>query len=117
VRILYLEDEVADAQLVERYTQLTGHELVIASDIQSAWASLEAPADLILVDVLLNKSRSGYAFVRELRAQGYQQPIIAVTGLALNADIEQCYSAGCNDVLLKPYAIKQLVALFDKYVS
>lgn len=117
MRILYLEDEAADAQLVERYVQLTDHELVVAGDLASAWANLEETTGLILVDVLLNKSRSGYDFVRELRTRGYQQPIVAITGLALNSDIEQCYRAGCDDVLIKPYAINQLVALFDKYVS
>jgi len=117
LRILYLEDTVADAQIVERYIQLTDHEVTIAHDIASAWAKFADVPDLILVDVLLNKSRSGYDFVREVRAKGYDKPIVAVTGLSFSADIQECYNVGCNEVLIKPYAIKQLVELFGKYLS
>lgn len=117
MRILYIEDEPADAQLVERYIEVTPHQVVVVSNIPDAQAAFANPVDLVLVDVLLNKTRSGYDFVRELRTQGYQQPIIAVTGLSFDADIERCYSAGCTDVLTKPYAIKQLAELLEKYTS
>jgi CheY-like chemotaxis protein len=115
MRILYIEDEPADAQLVQRYAAMTKHELVVASDLQSAHTALESPPDLILVDVMLNDSRSGYQFVEELRAQGYEQPMIAVTGLALPADIQRCYHAGFTEVLTKPYELKQLANLLNKY--
>jgi two-component system, sensor histidine kinase len=117
LRILYIEDEPADAQLVERYIEVTTHEIVVVSSIPDARSALDNPVDLILVDVLLNKSRSGYDFVRELRTQGLTQPIIAITGLAFEADIQRCYTVGCNEVLTKPYAIKQLAELLDKYSS
>lgn len=117
MRIIYIEDEPADAQLVQRYVQLTPHEVVIANDLPSARAALAEPADLILIDVLLSRARSGYDFVRQLRSEGFQQPIVAVTGLSMDSDIQLCYKAGCTDVLLKPYAIKQLAALLEKYTS
>lgn len=113
--ILYVEDESADAQLVERYLQLTPHQFVITSTLQEAQTAMQSGPDLILVDILLNHSKSGYAFVRELREQGCTKPIIAVTGLGLVRDIEQCYEVGFTDVLVKPYAIKQLAELVNKY--
>ena len=74
MRILYIEDEPADAQLVERYVKLTPHQLVLVNNIDDAQAALAIPPDLILVDVLLAGSRSGFTFVKELRRQGYAQP-------------------------------------------
>ena len=114
MRILYVEDEPSDAQLVERYVKLTPNQHVLVNDVSQAEAALENTPDLILVDVLINKTRDGFRFVKELRSQGYTQPIVAVTGLALAADIEQCYAAGCTEVLTKPYAINQLADLFTK---
>src|ERR1700694_1718036 len=109
MNILYVEDEPADAQLVQRYVQLTPHQLTVTPTIQEAMDSLESKPDLILVDVLLNQDKVGYKFVRELRTRGYTQAIVAVTGLVLAHDIEQCYEAGFTEVLAKPYAIQELV--------
>jgi DNA-binding response OmpR family regulator len=115
MRILYVEDEPSDAQLVERYVQLTAHQLVVASNVQDAQAAMKDTPDLLLVDVLLGDTRAGYGLVREWRRQGYARPIIAVTALATPYDIDQCYEAGFDEVLAKPYAINQLVDILDKY--
>jgi CheY-like chemotaxis protein len=117
MRILYIEDEPADAQLVERYATLTKHDLIVANNLQAAQTAMETPPDLILVDVMINDSREGYKFVEDLRAQGYEQPMIAVTGLALPHDIQQCYRAGFTEVLTKPYELKQLANLLNKYAK
>lgn len=117
MRILYLEDEPADAKLVERYAQLSHHQTVIVNSVEQARNKLGDPPDLILVDILLNKQRGGYEFASELRAQGFEQPIIAVTGLALPLDIEKCYQAGFTDVLTKPYTVQQLADVFKRYGS
>jgi CheY-like chemotaxis protein len=117
MKILYIEDEPADANLVERYIQLTPHKLVLASNLVDARAAMTTPPDLILVDVLLGRARDGYSFVKEMRGQGYEHPIIAVTGLSTPYDIEQCYESGVNEVLTKPYAINQLIELLNKYES
>jgi CheY-like chemotaxis protein len=115
MRILYIEDEPADAQLVERYIRLTPHQLTLVHNIKEAQTAVQDVPDLILVDILLERSRAGYDFVRDLRAQGYTQPIIAVTALTLPQELERCRQAGVNEVLAKPYAIQQLVDLLNRY--
>jgi len=116
MRILYLEDEGPDAELVERYVQITPHQIDIAKTIQEATLMLEKSPDLILVDIFLNHSRDGYEFVSKLRSQGYDRPIVAVTGMALPSDVEQCYQAGVNDILKKPYSVTELVAMLNQYL-
>jgi CheY-like chemotaxis protein len=71
---------------------------------------------VILVDILLNRTRQGYDFVSELRADGCGVPIIAITGLALPNEIEHCYEVGVSDVLTKPFTLKQLAGLLEKYL-
>ncbi len=104
MRIVYIEDESADAQLVERYANLMNHALVVTDSIH-----------LILVDMSIHQSRIGYDFVREIRTQGFTKPIVAVTGLTLAPDVERCYEVGCDEVLTKPYTINQLAELFSRY--
>jgi CheY-like chemotaxis protein len=115
MRILCVEDEHADAQLVERYAKLTNHELILTANLEDARAALKSEPDLILVDLVINQARSGYLFIQELRENGYNQPIIAITGLALPQDLQYCYSVGATAVLTKPYAINELAEIFDKY--
>ena len=117
MRILYLEDEPADAKLVERYARMSQHQTVIVNTVEQARNKLADPPDLILVDILLNQRRGGYEFVSDLRAQGYDQPIIAVTGLALPLDIEKCYQSGFTEVLTKPYTVQQLADVLKRYGS
>jgi CheY-like chemotaxis protein len=115
---LYIEDEPTDAQLVDRYVQSTAHDLVIVNDTQAARAALElaeSKPDLLMVDVLIGHSREGFMFVRELRAQGYAQPIVAVTGLTTAYDLEQCKASGFNEVLGKPYTIQQLADMIERH--
>src|SRR5258708_39082630 len=116
MHILCIEDRPADTELVVRMTRSGRHEGVFVADVEEARKVLkDLSPDLILVDVVLNNSRVGDLFVQELRAQGYTQPIIAITALALPTDVQQCLDAGFTEVLTKPYEISQLAALFARY--
>ena len=117
MKILYIEDEPNDALLVQRYARATSHQLTVVNNVQDALtASAAGHPDLILVDVMLNQVRQGYDFVRELRDQGFTCPIIAVTALSLPHDLEECYAAGCNEIVTKPYMINELAEMINRYV-
>ncbi len=115
MQILYIEDDTNDARLVTRYVKSTPHQLVVINTIEEARVADIDQFDLLLVDVLLAHSRDGYALVKELRQRGFQQPMVAVTGLSLSEDIAQCYTVGFTDVLTKPYEVTQLAAIIQRY--
>lgn len=115
--ILYIEDEPNDARLVERYLRPFPHRLDLVATTPDIDSVLQEQPDLILLDIVLNQARLGFQFVRALREQGYAQPIVAITGLTLPADIEECYAAGCDCILKKPYTIEELAELLSKYTS
>jgi len=115
MNILYLEDEPDEANLVERYINVTQHHLTLVSSLQEARGALGAHYDLVLVDLRIGDARQGYDFIREIRNKGSAVTIIAVTGLSFQQDLEQCYDAGCNDILAKPYTIRQLDEIIKKY--
>ena len=117
MKILYLEDNRQEAALVSRYMQTTPHAFVLASTLDEAREATVSSPELIMVDLVLGHTRDGYKFIRELRAQGYEQPIIAVTGLTAPKDLQECRQIGADDVLVKPFTINQLADVIHQYAS
>ena len=115
MRILYVEDNPDDATLVSRYIATTGHDLVIVSNIADAWLVLNEPVDLIMVDILLANKRAGYTFARELRAQSFIQPLVAITALGVAQEITAGWEAGFNEILTKPFQITELAMIIKRY--
>jgi len=117
LRILYVEDNSNDAKLVQRYVETTAHELAVVSSIEEANNLLSDPSpfDMILVDILIDNKRSGYDFARELREQGYTQPVIAVTALTGPQDQAACAKAGFAAILTKPFLITTLADMLLQF--
>jgi len=112
---LYIEDDKQDARLVERYVQITPHQIEIVGTVADAQKAMKQNPDLVMADMLLETGREGYGLVQWIRQHGYTNPIVAVTGLATPFDLQQCYDAGVNEVLIKPFTIDQLAEVITKY--
>ncbi len=117
MNILYIEDDPNDAELVALYARATQHNLVIVEHREEFQDAAAQDPDLILIDLLLDHARAGYALARDLRKQGNTRPIIAVTALATSLDQAECRSAGFTDILVKPYTIHQLAELISRYTK
>lgn len=117
MNILYLEDEPQDAALVALYTRSKTHHLTVVDNVEEAHAALADNPDLILVDVMLGRSKDGFQFTRAIRQQGFDQPIVAITALATARDLEECRQAGFDQVLTKPYTINQLADVISQYTA
>lgn len=114
MKILYLEDNYQDAALVSRYVATTEHELEIVSTIDDAAAHCDDTVDLFLLDILIDNERAGLEFVKKLRRAGFVKPLVAITALSSEADIESCRNAGLNAVLVKPYSIMHLAEIINE---
>jgi DNA-binding response OmpR family regulator len=110
VKILLVEDdELIGSALFEA---LVAHHYTVdvAADGQ---AGLELATtfeyDLILLDWLIPKL-DGISICRQLRATGYQKPILLLTAKDSNSDIVQGLDAGADDYIVKPYELSALMA-------
>lgn len=115
MHILYLEDNQNDAYLITKYIESTEHSVIVAANLAAAREHLASMPDIILVDVMIGSERAGYDFARELRAQGFNLPLIAVTALNTPQDQLECQRAGFDAVVTKPFQINEVVKLLNYY--
>jgi PAS domain S-box-containing protein len=106
-RILLAEDNQANQRLISLRLSQAGAEVVTAGNGKEALdraseADREGrPFDAVIMDMQM-PVLDGYDAVRELRARGFTEPILAVTAFAMSEDREECIGLGCDDFVSKP---------------
>lgn len=117
MKILYVEDNAVNLSLVQRIARMNNHQLVSHSTAEDALSSLkdDDSIDLILLDIQLAGEMDGIGFAKKMRADGRQEPIIAITAYAMMGDRERILEAGCNEYLPKPLPIAEFLTLLAKY--
>ena len=111
-KILLIEDNEMNRDMLTRRLQKHGYEMVTAVDGEEgvAKAQTEAPA-LILMDMSL-PGIDGWEATRRLKAapETRKIPIIALTAHAMSDDREKALAAGCDDFDTKPVELPRLLS-------
>jgi two-component system cell cycle response regulator DivK len=114
-KILLVEDNEMNRDMLSRRLERKGYEVVIAVDGQKAIdvAASEKP-DLILMDMSLPVV-DGWEATRCLKSDGQTQqiPIIALTAHAMPEDERKAREAGCNDYDTKPVEFPRLLGKIE----
>ena len=109
-RILLVEDNEMNRDMLSRRLQRKGYSVLIAIDGEQGLATAysEMP-DLILMDISL-PFIDGYEVTRRLKANPRTKhiPVIALTAHALLTDRDKALRAGCNDYDTKPVDFSRL---------
>jgi CheY-like chemotaxis protein len=110
-KILLVEDNEMNRDMLSRRLARKGHEVLIAIDGAQgvAMATGEHP-DLVLMDMSL-PVLDGWEATRRLKADPATRaiPVIALTAHAMAADREQALAAGCDDYDTKPIELSRLL--------
>jgi PAS domain S-box-containing protein len=72
--------------------------------------------DLILMDIQLPEI-NGYEATTQIRLKDQTIPIIAQTAYAMAEDRQKCLDSGCNDVLVKPIRMDDVLTTVAKYLN
>lgn len=105
-KLLIVDDEVELAGSMAEYLVGLGHQVRLAHGMATAQAALLAEApDLVLLDLGLGQE-TGLALLRELTQQGIGA--LVVTGQANSMERVICLEMGADDVLQKPFLLREL---------
>jgi DNA-binding response OmpR family regulator len=110
MRILLVEDERKISAYVKRGLEESGYAVdpVYTGREALDWAE-SASYDLIILDILLPEI-NGLSVCRELRHRGDRTPVLMLTARDNIDDRVVGLDAGADDYLVKPFALKELLA-------
>lgn len=116
-KILLVEDNELNRDMLSRRLQRRGFEIVTATDGEAgvALAASEKP-DLILMDISL-PGLNGWDATKQIRRNGMTTPIIALTAHAMSGDREKTLEAGCDEYETKPVELEVLLSKIQTLLS
>jgi len=115
LKILLVEDNEMNRDMLSRRLQKRGFDVVVALDGEQgvAMAEAEGPA-LILMDMSL-PGIDGWEATRRIKGRvgGRTIPVIALTAHAMAGDREKALEAGCDDFDTKPIDLPRLLGKIE----
>jgi CheY-like chemotaxis protein len=118
-KILLVEDNEMNRDMLSRRLERRGYEVVIAVDGAEGVdkAGTEAPA-LILMDMSLPVV-DGWDATRRIKAAPATRaiPVIALTAHAMSGDREKAFEAGCDDFDTKPVDLARLLGKIEALLA
>ena len=115
-KILIVEDEEEIAMLEKDYLEISGFEVDIISDGQTALDKVMVESyDLMILDLML-PGISGYDICRKIRDK-IDIPILMVTARTESIDKIRGLGLGADDYIAKPFDPAELVARVKSHLS
>lgn len=118
-RILLVEDNEMNRDMLSRRLSRKGYEVSIAIDGQQGLAmATRGGFDLVLMDMSLPEM-DGWTVTRRLRSdpRTVALPIIALTAHAMAGDREKALEAGCDDYDSKPVDFPRLLSKIEALLA
>ncbi|MDH5234496.1 MAG: response regulator transcription factor [Gemmatimonadota bacterium] len=110
MKVLVIEDDPTVGQFVKRGLEEQRWAVDLVTDGEEGEALARSqPYDLVVLDLRL-PGRSGEQVLRNLRARGFEKPVLVLTAQdAVDAKVETL-RAGADDYVTKPFAFEELLA-------
>lgn len=117
-KILLVEDNEMNRDMLSRRLSRRGYEIVIAVDGEEGVNLSTSGLDLILMDMSLPKV-DGWEATRQIKANPTTTaiPVIALTAHAMAGDREQALEAGCDDYDTKPIELDRLLGKIEAQLT
>lgn len=107
--ILVVEDNADMRELFCTVLSDGGYRAIPASDGMDALEIMDREyIDLIVADVMM-PNMDGYTLTKSLRESKYEIPVLIVTAKDQFEDVERGFKVGCDDYMIKPINVKELL--------
>lgn len=115
-RILVAEDNDFVRMQIAKFLTDAGYEVVEASDGAAAGSVVRSGVSLAIVDVRMEPV-GGFDFIRALRGDGIDTPVILVTGDHNPDLLTESGKWGVGAVLIKPVQKDRLLKMVERMVA
>ncbi len=118
-RILLVEDNPLNAELLTEWLEKEGYEALSASDLKTAFTAVQnLRPHAVLLDVQLGEE-NGLSLATWMRQQPALRriPVIAVTAHAMVSERDHILLAGCNAYISKPVDFKLLRENLERWLA
>lgn len=107
--ILIVEDNDMNLDILVRRLAAEGYATICANTGEQARQQIKQFPDLVLLDMMLPDA-PGWVLAKEWRESGdcNQIPIIGVSAMAFEHEVERALKAGCDAYMTKPVNYRQL---------
>lgn len=119
-RIIVIEDDDSNREIIRRRLELAGHAVRVFANPHELFAAIEGlEAEIVLIDINM-PGMSGTQALARLRALGgplATVPVVAVTGYAATAQVNEFLDLGMNQVVAKPIDYGELFEAIERLCS
>jgi CheY-like chemotaxis protein len=118
-RILVIEDNVANLELITYLLRAFGYEVSTATDGSSGLERARADTyDLVLTDILMPQL-DGFKLAQQFKCDSRlaSTPLVAITALAMTGDREKILAAGFDGYISKPIDPQIFASQIEAFVS
>ena len=116
--VLVVDDDPTQRRLIQAVLEREGFAVSHAESGDAAIAHLTsgAPADVILLDLVM-PGMDGHETLKEVRARGFQQPVIVLTASGGVDTVVKAMQAGASDFFIKPASPERITVSIRNALS
>lgn len=115
-RVLLVEDHPVNRELIQQQLEAIGFGVDVSADGMAALQVWDPSVHIAVITDINMPGMSGYELASELRAQGANIPILAITASTLSDESLRCKEAGITALLLKPLSLERLDVAMSEHV-
>ena len=118
-KILFIEDEPDQIMMVSLRLEKSGYAVITSMDGEEGLRKAHAEhPDLILLDIIM-PGLDGLEVCRRLKKHPETKhiPVISTTAAGVDDIEHQCFSAGADDCIRKPYDSSELLTKIQRFLK
>ena len=114
VKVLIVDDEKAIGRLIETSLKNRGYEALWTETADRIVEMVkEFNPNVILLDINM-PGKSGFDALKELRDSGIDIPVIMISVLSQDFNIDRAYELGAVDYVIKPFSLNHLIKKIER---